>query len=612
MKPYKVLSPSVTIDKIRLCLSQIGLFVKEETHSCNDNLYTTRLMLSCNSNRLEKLNIGTNGKGITYQYALASGYAEFMERLQNNLLFRGFKNATLQNINSMDNNSYYRKRLIDNDLVLDFLYDPREKELIVEEAISDNFEFYKNLFPFLNDKKEAVSFFKNTLSFDYFICVPFYSHRIKKEVYLPIDVIGVACGSNGMASGNTKEEALIQGFCEIFERYSGYEIYRNNLTPPNVPLSDFKGHPVYEMATKLIEDNNYKLLVKDCSLGLGLPTLGVLVIDEDTGKYNFNLGAALDPNVALERCLTELYQGFNGLAWYDIKFEQYSGNPDYTEEYIYINGSKLFTDSSGAWPISLFSQISSYDYKGLISGLNISDSEDLNFIKNKISELGFEIFVRDVSFLGFNSYCIVVPGMSQYPIKKSHYEMFSESYGMLHSIRNIEKTPIEQIKLMCDAVNKDYINMKHCKFDFNELIVHHINKDLLDLDIQLLFFMLNYKVSNLKFAYFYLNDYLSNKDFYSYRYYYGIRDFVKLKLKNYQDQEIVYELIMLYGNEIYEICEDLKEPDKILQYYDWPSCFNCENCGINNDCCQFEILHIIKNVQHKQKEAVVDYNKFVL
>lgn len=42
----------------------------------------------------DDLDIGTNGKGGSYQYALASGYAEFMERLQNGILFRGYKNAT--------------------------------------------------------------------------------------------------------------------------------------------------------------------------------------------------------------------------------------------------------------------------------------------------------------------------------------------------------------------------------------------------------------------------------------------------------------------------------------------------------------------------------------
>lgn len=32
-------------------------------------------------------NIGTNGKGRSYDFSLASGYAEFMERFQNRLVF---------------------------------------------------------------------------------------------------------------------------------------------------------------------------------------------------------------------------------------------------------------------------------------------------------------------------------------------------------------------------------------------------------------------------------------------------------------------------------------------------------------------------------------------
>ncbi len=610
MKSYKALPPNETINKIRFLLSQIGIFVKEDTFCYSENLYTTRISLS--HGRLEKLSIGTNGKGTTYQYALASGYAEYMERLQNNLLFRGFKNATLNSINQLDNNSFYKKQLIDNDLVLNFLHDPREKEISVEEEIYNNFNFYVKLFPFLNDENEAVDFFKNTLSFSDFICVPFYDHSKGREIFLPIDVINSACGSNGMASGNTKEEALIQGFCEIFERYAGYEMYRNNLTPPNIPLSEFKGHPVYEMAIKLIEENNYKLIVKDCSLDLGLPVLGVLVINEKTGKYNFNLGSALDQHIALERCLTELYQGFDGLIWYEIKFEQYSYNPQFTEEYIFINGSKLFTDSTGQWPISLFSQTPSYQYKGLISGLNISDVGDLNFIKNKITELGFEIYIRDVSFLGFNSYYIVVPGMSQYPTKRLHYEILAESYGNLHYIRKIKEINNDQIKLICDNINKDYKSLKQYCFNFNELIVFHVNNDLLDLDMELLFFMLNYKIGNIEDAYFYICEYLKDKSFISHKYYYGIKDYIKLRLNGSHGQEIIDKLVLAYGDEIYEVYEDMKKPDKVLQYYDWPSCFKCEICSIRKDCCQFEVLRVIKNIQIKQNENIIDHNNFIL
>lgn len=391
MKPYKAFPPEITVTKIRSLLQEIGIFVREDIYTASNNLFTVRISIA--NERLKDLNIGTNGKGTTYLYALASGYAEFMERLQNKILFKGIKSALKANTNRLSNHSVYKDALVNNDVQLEYLYDPRERESSIDDEISQNVYFYKRLFPFLKNETDIRLFLSNTLGFESFITVPFYSLSSNNEIFLPLEVIWSSCGSNGMASGNTKEEAIIQGFCEIFERYAGYEIYRKNLTPPNIPLAEFEGYPVYKILQDLINSNNYKLYIKDCSLGIGLPVLGVLVIDEQNGKYNFNLGSALDSGVALERCLTELYQSSNGMSWYDIRYEQYSDNDEISEEYAFINGSKLFVDGSGYWPKSLFSATPSYRFNRLTDGLNNSDEDDLTFIKNKVGELGFDIYI---------------------------------------------------------------------------------------------------------------------------------------------------------------------------------------------------------------------------
>ena len=49
------------------------------------------------------------------------------------------------------------------------------------------------------------------------------------------------------------------------------------------------------------------------SLYEGLPVVGVLVLDTQHGLYNFNMGADCNPLIAIERCLTELYQNSNDI-----------------------------------------------------------------------------------------------------------------------------------------------------------------------------------------------------------------------------------------------------------------------------------------------------------
>ena len=339
--------------------------------------------------------------------------------------------------------------------------------------------------------------------------------------------------------------------------------------------------------------------------------MGVLVIDEKKGMYNFNLGSALNPGVALERCLTELYQSATGLSWYEIKFEKYADNPKYEETFIFVNGNKLFLDGSGDWGISLFQENPSYEYQGLNKSLDVSNEGDISFIKKLVNSLGFKIYIRDVSFMGLNSYYIVIPGMSQFPTKRTHYEVLNNTYYSLQSLRDIEHVSIENLKDLCIKVNADYKTLKMFNFNFNEMLVFHTNQDLLDLSLEQLLFMLNYKAGLNSEAYSYIQEFLKDKDFTAYKYYYGIKDYLKLKIENYSDNEIKNTLKILYGDELKEIINDMEDSQNILQYFKWPQNFRCERCGLLNDCCQFELLKVIKKIQKKHQEAHIDHKHFI-
>lgn len=80
---YKERHPEETMEYILEKLEEAGIGVVEE--------WTDSGISRCLSMRLciEGTQVGTNGKGTTHNYARASGYAEFMERLQNNLLYTG-------------------------------------------------------------------------------------------------------------------------------------------------------------------------------------------------------------------------------------------------------------------------------------------------------------------------------------------------------------------------------------------------------------------------------------------------------------------------------------------------------------------------------------------
>ena len=68
------------------------------------------------------------------------------------------------------------------------------------------------------------------------LSIPFYHVHDDESVYLPERVLRDAVGTNGMCAGNTATEAIIQGLCEIFERYVLKKILVDDEEPPGIPL----------------------------------------------------------------------------------------------------------------------------------------------------------------------------------------------------------------------------------------------------------------------------------------------------------------------------------------------------------------------------------------
>lgn len=82
-----------------------------------------------------------------------------------------------------------------------------------------------------------------------------------------------------MAAGNTSSEGIFQALCELIERYASTTIYYNRLTPPTIPITHLEKYPKELAIIKEIENNGYKVIVKDFSCGKSLPAIGVIIID---------------------------------------------------------------------------------------------------------------------------------------------------------------------------------------------------------------------------------------------------------------------------------------------------------------------------------------------
>lgn len=603
MKKYKDCNPLDTINRIREILYNIGILVKEHD-SGNGLSHSCRIIAG--SNEMGILNLGTNGKGESFEYSLASGYAEFLERLQNNILFNKKRYASKNFISTLPKDSYYVKKLNSRELIFDYIYSKDEEVWDIVNVLDYSMKELCDLFN-ISSEEELHSFFIDYLKLQKTLMQPFYSVSDEDIKFLPLDLCLSMTATNGMSAGNSQNEALLQAICEIFERYSLRKIYNERITPPTIPLSFFSNTPIYEKLQALISESKYEVIIKDCSLGLSIPVIGLLIIDRERQLYNFKLGADFILHRALSRCLSELQQGAVEFRWMDYKFIDIDDFSNSKIEDIYKhNFCKLFTTGYGYWPSSIISNLDSYKFTPYNKEYAQSDENDLRISYDIIRRLGYNIYIRNNSILGFPSYYVVIPGMSNVWISKFDCNLYMPSINNLNIVNRLSNISVDEAKTLSVSLDENYCLMKYHSYNYTSNYLYNINFDLQSLDLELLLFMLFYKLEIYAKAYIYLSIFLENKNKKLFAYYFTCLDYVKFKyINNKTHEETKYFLYTLYGPELAdEAIADLTSGN-IFHYYDFPTCFNCESCKVASSCKFFDILEIEKRISELSAKNIL-------
>jgi ribosomal protein S12 methylthiotransferase accessory factor len=116
--------------------------------------------------------------------------------------------------------------------------------------------------------------------------------------------------TNGLASGNVLEEAVLHGIFEIIERdaWSIFEVTKKNRK--EISLSSIENPLINSLINKFKKENiNIKLL--DLTADIKIPTIAVSADDEllkDPALLTLGVGTHLDPKIAILRALTEAAQ----------------------------------------------------------------------------------------------------------------------------------------------------------------------------------------------------------------------------------------------------------------------------------------------------------------
>lgn len=585
MKQYKAVSPQDTIHRIRTILHELGLFTTEQYMQEEGMYYSCRVCI--NNHGSGKFEIGTNGKGMTAEYALASAYAELMERLENRMIVFGIKYAT----------KYFRQRNsqleVKNIPELPFRFFPDES--VREISPKEMWQYCLQMTPNVAKYKSLETLgIKNYMM--YF--ADFYNAMDDRVDNLPYYLLRMTASSTGLCAGNVPEEAILQGIYEIFERYVLQMIYLHRLTPPTIPFEVFEGTEIAFRLKKLQVEKGWSIETKDCSLGKGFPVIGLLLIDRKKNRYAFRLGADLSPIIALQRCFTEIFQGADASERFfqPIKIDD---NWDICKEH-----NQSVVNGSGRFPHQIFGTNYSWAFDDFELQEQASYKEDLQYIKHWLEVKGHTLYVRDNSFLGFPAYHLFIPGLSE--IDAQLYDVIDElrkdniNFFKIKSEYRLQSLGREDKKTLIENLNKT--ELSHIRlFMYNSNAFNNFNRFLL-------LALLSYSIGKDDDAYNYMSKFLDEKaksgamqDVY----YYCVRDVFYANCICKDNDEIVNMLSTLYTNQLVdEVLSDMADRENILKNFPLPVCFQCERCMIKKDCYYSVILELeqkIQTVYHKQK-----------
>ena len=127
----------------------------------------------------------------------------------------------------------------------------------------------------------------------------------------PVEKGNVSCApdSNGCAAGNTREEAILQGFFELVERDAFACWWYNRIALPEVDLESF-GDAWLAGARDYYAAVRRETWVLDVTNDLGIPVFVAVSrrTDKEAEDILFAAGAHLDPRIAALRAVAELNQ----------------------------------------------------------------------------------------------------------------------------------------------------------------------------------------------------------------------------------------------------------------------------------------------------------------
>ncbi|GFH62765.1 MAG: hypothetical protein ZNDK_0536 [Candidatus Desulfovibrio kirbyi] len=132
-----------------------------------------------------------------------------------------------------------------------------------------------------------------------------------QTTWLPLDWFKLLGEFNGTSAGNTVEESLLQGLCELVERHVCCRADRERPCLPTIDPANCNDGTLSKLVAAF-EREGIRLILKDFTFDMPVPTVAALAWDPatfpDSSEIVFTAGTAASPAKAAIRAITEVAQ----------------------------------------------------------------------------------------------------------------------------------------------------------------------------------------------------------------------------------------------------------------------------------------------------------------
>ncbi len=278
----KALAPQETVEKVRAKLNNIDLDILSETKRIDVGRLGIPVYLStCGESARQIMPTRKQmGKGATAIQAEASALMELMERFSFFSFWENTPNCVIATWSEA--RARFGDALIPTSHIL--------------QSVNDNIS------------TQAAEEIMNLLPWQFFPCTDLVNMR---EVWAPLNWFKKLGEFNGTSAGNTEEESLLQGLCELVERHVCCLIDREQLICKTIDQEHIDD-PVLKELLQAFKREGIDIIIKDFSLNMPVPTVGAVAYDKKTHPQSseivFTAGTASTAAKAAIRAVTEVAQ----------------------------------------------------------------------------------------------------------------------------------------------------------------------------------------------------------------------------------------------------------------------------------------------------------------